>query len=613
MLSRIVEITKRVEERSKASRENYLSLMDQQTTNKVARAGLSCGNLAHAIAGCALHEKDTLKAEDQVNVGIINSYNDMLSAHKTFEKYPDLIRAYATQVGATAQVAAGVPAMCDGVTQGQDGMELSLLSRDVIAMATAIGLSHNMFDAGMYLGICDKIVPGMLVGALRFGHLPGILIPGGPMPTGITNDEKAKIRRDYAAGKVGRKELLEGESAAYHSAGTCTFFGTANSNQMLMEVMGLHLPGSSFIPPDTDLRNKLTKASTVQVIENARNKRGRLADIVSEKSIVNGVIGLLATGGSTNHVIHLPAIAAAAGVHITLEDISDLSECIPLLARVYPNGKADVNDFHNQGGVPIVIATLREHGLIHDDVETVVGSGLEAYTRIPELQNDEVVWNKVSVETANPDILRQASNPFSADGGLKILKGNLGSAVVKTSAIADENKIVKAPAVVFTSQAAFVHAFKQGELNKDCVVVVTHQGPRANGMPELHQFTPMLSILQNQGYAVALVTDGRMSGASGKVPAAIHVSPEAMDNGNIARVRTGDVVEVDGVNGTLTVHVDEAELMSRDVAVVNMEGFGTGRELFTQLRNVFTPSTEGASIFNYNERTLSERHPAGVE
>ena len=600
MNKNILDITNRIIERSVASRAKYLDQINNAQLSKVTRTQLSCGNLAHAFASCGVEDKASLKGQEKINIGVINSYNDMLSAHKTYEHYPEIIRSHAASIGAVAQVAAGVPAMCDGVTQGQLGMELSLMSRDVIALSTAIGLSHNMFDSALFLGICDKIVPGMLIGALRFGHLPCAFIPGGPMSTGISNDKKAEIRKQYALGKIDKNELLEGESAAYHSPGTCTFYGTANSNQMLMEIMGLHLPGSSFVPPDTDLRLALTQETVKVVTENARLKQRKLADIISEKTIVNGMIGLLATGGSTNHTLHLLAIAAAAGIHITLDDFSDLSTIIPLLSRVYPNGKADVNQFHDNGGMSFIIATLLENNLIHRDVITIVGENLDDYVKIPTINDSgKVVWKRTDFNGADPEILRTANHPFSDNGGIKVLKGNLGTSVIKTSAVAVENRNIKAPAVVYIDQESFVNDFKKGRLNKDFIAVVKYQGPRANGMPELHQLTPMLSILQNQGYKVALVTDGRMSGASGKVPAAIHLSPEAIDSGPMSKIKDGDVLHLNTDKGTLNTTVSELEMKRRDCIHPQLSSNGCGRELFDSLRTTMSLSTEGASIFKF--------------
>jgi phosphogluconate dehydratase len=536
-----------------------------------------------------------LAENETPNLGIITAYNDMLSAHKPFEHYPDKIRAFAIKHQAVAQVAGGVPAMCDGVTQGQVGMELSLFSRDVIALSAVVGLTHNMFDAGLYLGICDKIVPGMMMGALRFGHLPAVFVPGGPMPSGISNDEKARIRQEYAEGKIGRAELLKGESDSYHSPGTCTFYGTANSNQMLMEIMGLQLPGSSFVNPGTELRELLTE----EAVKVARNNSLKgfeysLANQFDEKTVVNGIIGLLATGGSTNHTIHLIAIARAAGIIINWEDMSDLSDVVPLLTRMYPNGAADVNHFHASGGMSFVMRTLLDNGILHEDVRTILGHGLKAYTKEPKIKNHEIVWEEGATESLNTSIIRPVNEPFSADGGIKILVGNIGRSVIKTAAVALENRIVEAPAIVFDEQIDLINAFKRGELEKDFIAVLPFQGPKQNGMPELHQLTPTLSILQKRGFNVALVTDGRMSGASGKVPAAIHVVPEAKDGGAIAKIQTGDIIRLDATTGTLTCLTPEME--TRTTRTKNVRTQGYGRELFNNLRHQVTSSEEGASF-----------------
>jgi phosphogluconate dehydratase len=595
MNQRIIEITNRIIERSKVSRAEYLADMKAANEEGVTRKNLHCGNLAHAFAGCSSHEKSELAENETPNLGIITAYNDMLSAHKPFEHYPDKIRAFAIKHQAVAQVAGGVPAMCDGVTQGQVGMELSLFSRDVIALSAVVGLTHNMFDAGLYLGICDKIVPGMMMGALRFGHLPAVFVPGGPMPSGISNDEKARIRQEYAEGKIGRAELLKGESDSYHSPGTCTFYGTANSNQMLMEIMGLQLPGSSFVNPETELRELLTE----EAVKVARNNSLKgfeysLANQFDEKTVVNGIIGLLATGGSTNHTIHLIAIARAAGIIINWEDMSDLSDVVPLLTRMYPNGAADVNHFHASGGMSFVMRTLLENGILHEDVRTILGHGLKAYTKEPKIKNHELVWEDGATESLNTSIIRPVNEPFSADGGIKILIGNIGRSVIKTAAVALENRIVEAPAIVFDEQIDLINAFKRGELEKDFIAVLPFQGPKQNGMPELHQLTPTLSILQKRGFNVALVTDGRMSGASGKVPAAIHVVPEAKDGGAIAKIQTGDLIRLDATTGTLTCLTPEME--TRIARTKNVRTQGYGRELFNNLRHQVTSSEEGASF-----------------
>ena len=601
MNKQLQHITNRIIERSKSSREKYLLQMEDAIQNKVNRSSLSCGNLAHAFAGCDMHEKSDLKGEKAVNIGIVSAYNDMLSAHKTYEEYPKFIREQAQRIGAVAQVASCVPAMCDGVTQGQQGMELSLLSRDVIAMSTAIGLSHNMFDAVMCLGICDKIVPGLLIGALKFGHLPTIFVPGGPMPTGISNDEKNKIRQDFAQGKIGKKELLEGESASYHSKGTCTFYGTANSNQMLMEIMGLHLPGSSFVSPNSTLREELNKESVRLVKSNANSQVGLLKDIISEKTIVNGLVGLLATGGSTNLTLHVVAIAAAAGIKINWQDLSDISEHVPLLTRVYPNGKADINEFHNAGGMTILMNELLKSDLLHNDVQTIMGEGLEKYTFFPDIDNNNLRYTQTASRSKDDAIIAGTKKPFSENGGIRVLKGNLGTSVIKVSAVDPENWYVKAEAIVIDNQSELKKMFDKGQLNKDFVLVVNFQGPKANGMPELHQLTPILSILQHQGYKVALLTDGRMSGASGKVPAAIHITPEAMDEGNIGKVRSGDTIELDPLHYSLNILVEETELKSRKLAVPSRKNYGNGVELFQHMRNIISPSEEGASILNLHD------------
>jgi phosphogluconate dehydratase len=570
-----------------------MSQMQQARINGVARSAMSCGNLAHAYAGCSAHEKDALAENELKNIGIVTAYNDMLSAHKVYEDYPKQIRTYATAHHAVAQVAGAVPAMCDGVTQGQDGMDLSLFSRDVVAMSTVVGLSHNVFDAVLCLGICDKIVPGLLMGSLRFGHLPVVFVPGGPMPSGISNEEKSNIRQLYAEGKIGRAELLKGESDSYHSPGTCTFYGTANSNQMLMEIMGLQLPGSSFVNPGTELRDLLTEESVRVAAENARKETNLLMDIVSEKTIVNGIIGLLATGGSTNHTIHLIAMARSAGIIINWEDMSDLSAVIPLITRMYPNGAADVNHFHASGGMGFVIHTLLAHGLLHEDVTTILGNGLTKYTQEPYIVSNTLAWRDGAKKSLNDSIIRDAGNPFSKDGGIKIIKGNIGRSVVKTAAVADEHLVIEAPAIVFNEQHELITAFKNNELNKDFIAVLPFQGPAHKGMPELHQLTPTLTILQKKGFRVALVTDGRMSGASGKVPAAIHMSPEASKGGFIGKIKTGDLLTLNCIDGTLTCH--ESDFEQR--ATANKEStdqIGLGRELFGVFRRQVTDSEQGA-------------------
>lgn len=595
MNQRIINITNRIIERSKATRLQYLEDMRAAHQEGVVRKDLHCGNLAHAFAGCSPKEKSELAENKTPNLGIVTAYNDMLSAHKPYEHYPEKLREYAIKHNAVAQVAGGVPAMCDGVTQGQVGMELSLFSRDVIALSTAIGLSHNMFDASLCLGICDKIVPGLMIGSLRFGHLPTVFVPGGPMPTGISNEEKARIRNEYAEGKIGRAELLKGESDSYHSPGTCTFYGTANSNQMLMEIMGMQLPGSSFVNPGTELRDLLNEeAVKVATANSHKGFEASIANQFNEKTIVNGIIGLLATGGSTNHTIHLIAIARAAGIIINWEDMSDLSDVVPLLTRMYPNGAADVNHFHASGGMAFVIRTLLENGILHEDVRTILGQGLKAYTQEPKIRNHELIWEEGPTESLNLSIIRPVSEPFSKDGGIKILTGNIGRSVIKTAAVSEEHLIVEAPAIVFDEQTDLIDAFKRGELEKDFIAVLPFQGPKQNGMPELHQLTPTLTILQKRGFKVALVTDGRMSGASGKVPAAIHIVPEAKDGGAIAKIETGDLLRLDAVAGALTCLNPEMETRTARTKNVRTQGFG--RELFNNIRNTITSSEEGATF-----------------
>lgn len=594
----IKNITQRIKDRSKQTRAAYLELMKSAQQNRVTRGDLACGNLAHAFAACNDGEKDDLSNEVKPNLAIITSFNDMLSAHKTYEDYPPKLKLAALKHGGVAQVASGVPAMCDGVTQGQAGMELSLFSRDIIALSTAIGMSHQMFDGGMCLGICDKIVPGMLMGALKFGHLPFVFIPGGPMETGISNEEKAKHRRDYAEGKIGRKELLKAESASYHSAGTCTFYGTANSNQMLMEIMGIHLPGSSFVTPGTELRESLNEYAVKRLIEiNPMSKDYiPLYEVVTEESIVNALVGLVSTGGSTNHTLHIIAIAKAAGIIINWDDFNDISDVVPSLTRVYPNGSADINHFHACGGMGYLIKTLRESGLLNENVKTVMGAGLAEYAKEPFVEGGKLKWRAVPENSLDEDVLRSAKNPFSATGGLKILKGNIGRSVIKVSAVKPENRAVTAPAMVFENQDDVMDAFKTKKLNKDVVVVVKNQGAHSIGMPELHKLTPALSILQNQGYKVALVTDGRMSGASGKIPAAIHLSPEAVKGGLIGKLQDGDMIELDAENCILNcLNIDEVNKRP-DVVLEEKPSFGIGRELFNMIRPLVSESEEGASF-----------------
>lgn len=599
---RLLHITQRIQERSRDSRQQYLDMIRSMRLEhgKLERSQLSCTNLAHAFAAMPNTMKIELKQESAPNLAIVSAYNDMLSAHQPLKDYPDLIKQAAMSVGATAQFAGATPAMCDGVTQGQAGMELSLFSRDVIAMSTAVALSHQMFDAALYLGVCDKIVPGLLIGALSFGHLPAIFVPAGPMTTGISNDDKAKVRQLYATGKVGRDALLESESQSYHGAGTCTFYGTANSNQMLMEIMGLHLPSSAFVHPNTDLRTALVKQAAIQAAQLSKaNTVIGVGEMIDERSIVNAIVGLMATGGSTNHTLHLVAIARAAGIIVDWSDFDDISNITPLLSRVYPNGKADVNQFHAAGGIAFVIRELLDAGLLHEDVNTVMGTGLRAYTQEPVLQDGVLQWRYVVEHSLDESIVRTAKEPFAADGGLKLLQGNLGRSVIKISAVAPEHRIIEAPAVVFTEQQQVIDAFKRGELNRDCVVVLRFQGPRANGMPELHQLTPQLSVLQNQGYKVALVTDGRMSGASGKVPAAIHLSPEALLGGMIARIQDGDIIRLNAESGELSVLVSDEELNARaeTIADLSQHTHTVGRRLFAGMRQLSSTAETGAMSF----------------
>ena len=591
----IARVTDRIVERSRQSRADYLDRMRRAAEAGPARAHLSCGNQAHAYAAMA-EDKAALAEGRAPNIGIVTAYNDMLSAHQPFERYPDLIRSAARRVGATAQVAGGVPAMCDGVTQGQTGMEMSLFSRDVIAMAAGVALCHNTFDAALFLGVCDKIVPGLVMAAASFSHIPAIFIPAGPMTSGIPNDEKAKVRQQFATGEVGRERLMEAEMASYHGPGTCTFYGTANTNQMLMEFMGLHLPGASFVNPGTPLRDALTvagveRAAAITALGNAYTPAGEVLD---ERAFVNGLVGLMATGGSTNLVIHLPAMARAAGIQLALEDFSDISDVVPLMARVYPNGLADVNHFHAAGGLGYMIGELLDAGLLHPDVRTVAGEGLVRYTREPKLKDGALVWEDGARESLNDKILRPAADPFQATGGLKQLTGSLGHGVIKVSAVRPDRHVIEAKARVFHDQAAVKAAFQAGEFTEDTIVVVRFQGPGANGMPELHALTPVLSVLQDRGLKVALVTDGRMSGASGKVPAAIHVCPEAAAGGPIARLRDGDLVRLDADAGTLDVLTPGFAERTPVVADLSGNEYGLGRELFATFRRNAGPATTGA-------------------
>ncbi|MFT4148920.1 MAG: phosphogluconate dehydratase [Paracoccaceae bacterium] len=592
----IARVTDRIRERSLSSRSTYLDRMARAVSAGPARGHLACGNQAHAYAAMG-EDKPALAAGRMPNIGIVTAYNDMLSAHQPYEDFPRLIRAAARKAGATAQVAGGVPAMCDGVTQGQAGMELSLFSRDVIALAAGVALSHNTFDAALYLGVCDKIVPGLIIAAATFGHVPSVFVPAGPMTSGIPNDEKAKVRNAYAEGKATRTELMASEMASYHGPGTCTFYGTANTNQMLMEFMGLHLPGASFVNPNTPLREALTAAAVTRAAEitSLGNDFRPVGEILDERAFVNGLVGLMATGGSTNLVLHLPAMARAAGVILDLQDFSDLSEVVPLMAKVYPNGLADVNHFHAAGGLAYMIGDLLDAGLLHADARTVAGDGLNLYRFEPKLKDGALVWEDGPGASLNDKILRPATAPFQPTGGLKQLSGNLGRGVIKVSAVAPERHVIEAPARVFSDQEQVKAAFKAGEFTADTVVVVRFQGPQANGMPELHSLTPVLSVLQDRGLKVALVTDGRMSGASGKVPAAIHVSPEAAVGGPLARLRDGDVIRLDARAGTLTV---AADLDARPVATADLSAnqWGTGRELFEAFRRNVGPATTGAAV-----------------
>ncbi|WP_454727532.1 MULTISPECIES: phosphogluconate dehydratase [Cupriavidus] len=595
-------VTARIVARSAATRQAYLARTRALAGQRVERARLSCTNLAHGVAAMPEPARIRLKAQERPNLAIVSSYNDMLSAHQPLAEYPQWLKEAALEAGGTAQFAGGTPAMCDGVTQGQDGMDLSLFSRDVIAMSAAVALSHQMFDGALYLGVCDKIVPGLVMGALSFGHLPAVFVPAGPMTTGIGNEEKARIRQQYAEGKIGRAELLEAESQSYHGPGTCTFYGTANSNQMLMEMMGLHLPGTAFVNPGTPLREALTREAARQALRlvHGGERYTPVADVLDERAFVNGIVGLLATGGSTNHTLHLVAMARVAGIVLGWDDFAELSEVVPLLARVYPNGSADVNQFQAAGGLPVVIRALLQLGLLHDDVTTVVGTGLADYTREPVLRDGRLAWIDGPAAPLDDGIVRTAAQPFAPEGGIKLLDGNLGRAVLKISAVKPEHHVVEAPALVFHTQDALIEAFKRGELERDFVAVLPWQGPAACGMPELHKLTPTLTVLQGRGFRVALVTDGRMSGASGKVPAAIHVCPEALNGGGIARVRDGDPMRVDAHAGVLAAMVPQAEWDARDVTPPDLSAnrHGVGRDLFGGFRKHVGTAEEGAcSLF----------------
>ena len=594
----IEQVTDQIRRRSESTRQAYLNKINSAAQSERDRSQMGCSNLAHGIAACSSADKSKLQSADTLNIGIVTAYNDMLSAHQPYESYPQIIRSAAQAHGAVAQVAGGVPAMCDGVTQGQDGMDLSLFSRDVIALSTAVALSHDIYDAVLCLGICDKIVPGLLIGALSFGHLPVVFVPSGPMPSGLPNKEKAAVREAYAAGEANRQDLIAAESASYHSPGTCTFYGTANSNQMLMEFMGLQLPGGSFVNPNTPLRQALTEEATRQVLSITKSSSNftPLGHIISVESIVNGIVGLLSTGGSTNHTLHLVAIARAAGININWTDFAQLSPVAPLLAQVYPNGMADVNHFHDAGGLGFMIGELLNAGLLHEDVDTIQGHGLSRFTQSPQLVDDAVKWVETPARSGDRSILREVTDPFQKEGGLRLVEGNAGRAVVKVSAVTEAQRKITAPARVFTSQEAFTISFEAGELESDMVVVLTHQGPRANGMPELHKLTPYLGVLQNKGFKVALMTDGRMSGASGKVLAAIQVTPEAANNGAIAKIQDGDMITIDAEAGVMSV---EADIASRTAPTPDLSASetGTGRELFSTFRAQVGAAESGASIF----------------
>jgi phosphogluconate dehydratase len=607
MHPRVLEVTDRLIARSRATREPYLAMIRAAASEGPQRGKLQCANFAHGVAGCGSEDKQALRLMNAANVAIVSSYNDMLSAHQPYQDYPEQLKQALRDIGSVGQFAGGVPAMCDGVTQGEPGMELGIASREVIAMATAVALSHNMFDAALYLGICDKIVPGLLMGALRFGHLPSLFVPAGPMPSGLSNKEKADVRQRYAEGKASRDELLEAEMAAYHSPGTCTFYGTANTNQLLMEVMGLHLPGASFINPNTPLRDALSREAAQQVTRLTKQS-GQfmpLGEIVDERCLVNSIIALSATGGSTNHTLHMPAIARAAGIQLTWQDMADLSAVTPTLAHVYPNGKADINHFQAAGGMAFLIRELLDAGLLHENVNTVAGHGLSRYTREPFLEDGKLVWRDGPSKSHDESVLRPVANPFSAEGGLRLMQGNLGRGVMKVSAVALEHQLVEAPALVFEDQQQLADAFAAGELERDFVAVMRFQGPRSNGMPELHKMTPFLGVLQDRGFKVALVTDGRMSGASGKIPAAIHVCPEAYGGGPLARVRNGDMIRLDGHTGELCVLLSDAELAAREPASGTLaNAVGCGRELFAFMRQSFSSAEQGASAFTTSLESL---------
>jgi phosphogluconate dehydratase len=599
----VAEVTDQIARRSRESRRAYLERIDrrieQDQRDGRPRAHSGCANLAHGVAACGTEEKDLLAHKQVPNIALVSAYNDMLSAHQPLDRYPALLKKEILRSGGVAQFAGGVPAMCDGITQGRPGMELSLFSRDVVALATAVALAHDMFDAALLLGVCDKIVPGLVTGALSFGHLPCIFVPGGPMPSGIPNKEKAHVRELHAQGQVDAMELLESELASYHAPGTCTFYGTANTNQLVMEALGLHLPGASFVTSGTALRRELTAAAGRRIVELTEPEQlAPIGRVVDERAIVNALVALLATGGSTNHTMHLVAMAAAAGIHLTWRDFAELSQVVPLLARIYPNGSADINQFHDAGGTASLFGALLEVGLMHEDVLTVSGVGLSRYTHEPQLVDGELIWNKAQPAGAlDPGVLRSPDHPFADDGGIRVLEGSLGRGVIKISAVPDENRIIEAPARVFDDQQHFLEAFAEGDCDHDIVVVVRFQGPKANGMPELHRLTPVLGVLQGRGHRVALVTDGRMSGASGKVPAAIHCTPEAADGGPLARIQDGDLIRIDTRAGTFDVL--GVDLEEREAAPAPHVGdIGTGRELFRMFRNAVSSADTGATIFS---------------
>jgi phosphogluconate dehydratase len=599
----ILDITQRIIDRSAETRAKYLAKIDAAKSATVHRANLSCGNLAHGFAACGKEDKQSIRGLTHSDIAITSAYNDMLSAHQPYETYPAILKEAVKEAGGVAQFAGGVPAMCDGVTQGQPGMELSLMSRDVIAMSAAVGLSHNMFDGSLMLGICDKIVPGLMIASMTFGHLPTVFVPAGPMPSGIPNKEKARVRQQYAKGEVDEEALLEAESASYHSAGTCTFFGTANSNQLVVEVMGLHLPGSSFVAPNTALRKELTKAAARQVTRLTQQSGNYMpvGRMVDERSIVNGIVALLATGGSTNLTMHIIAFAKAAGIIIDFQDFNDLSHAVPLITSIYPNGHADINHFQQAGGMALLFKELLSAGMLHDNVETICGSGLTSYTKTPVLEDGELKWIDLVEKSLDDSVIRTVKTPFKQDGGLKALKGNLGVSILKTSSLREGSYVIEAPAVVFDDQHQLQEAFDKGELEKDFVAVVRFQGPKARGMPELHKLTPPLGVLQDKGFKVALLTDGRMSGASGKVPAAIHLCPEAVDGGLIAKIQDGDLIRLDGESGNLTLLIDDKTLEQRELAPFNVNGNheGTGREIFGFMRrNLSSAETGACSLFD---------------